>query len=267
MTTRMALVVAVALVVTAGLLAGVLVQRRADGRRYRWLLAPLYRASRHPRRRRAAPCGAVRGKPRVPRRGTPNRPARRRGAVDRERGVAGAARPARRREVAFSRLPGQTRADRRVRRARTQIRPVRRLTSVAVTVAAIGLTLSTFPSLRSIGLSVLTSAGVVGALLGLSARIALGNAFAGIQVAFADAANPLGDVMQGAIARAPRVQVDLARVSFIDSTVLNAFVNAHGRASDRGVSLALVNPTGHVRRVLSMTGILPLLSTPDIGDY
>ncbi|WP_158289908.1 STAS domain-containing protein [Micromonospora sp. S4605] len=136
-----------------------------------------------------------------------------------------------------------------------------------MTVAAIGLTLSTFPPLRSIGLSVLTSAGVVGALLGLSARTALGNAFAGIQVAFADAANPLGDVMQGAIARAPRVQVDLARVSFIDSTVLNAFVNAHGRASDRGLSLALVNPTGHVRRVLSMTGILALLSTPDIGDY
>ncbi|MEV4199532.1 STAS domain-containing protein [Micromonospora globbae] len=63
------------------------------------------------------------------------------------------------------------------------------------------------------------------------------------------AANPLGHVLLGAIARAPRVQVD--------------FVNAHGRASGRGVSLALVNPTGHVRRVVSMTGILPLLSTPD----
>ncbi|MEV0810843.1 STAS domain-containing protein [Micromonospora sp. NPDC050200] len=77
------------------------------------------------------------------------------------------------------------------------------------------------------------------------------------------AASPLGDVLQAAIARAPRVQVDLARVSFIDSTVLNTFINAHGRATDRGVSLALVNPTGHVRRVLSMTGILPLLVEPD----
>ncbi|OKI86610.1 STAS domain-containing protein [Micromonospora sp. CB01531] len=80
------------------------------------------------------------------------------------------------------------------------------------------------------------------------------------------AASPLGDVLQAAIARAPRVQVDLARVSFIDSTVLSAFVNAHGRATDRGVSLALVNPTGHVRRVLAMTGILPTLSTPESGD-
>ncbi|MFE9960497.1 STAS domain-containing protein [Micromonospora sp. NPDC005299] len=71
------------------------------------------------------------------------------------------------------------------------------------------------------------------------------------------------DVLQAAIARAPRVQVDLARIRYIDSTVLNAFVNARGRATDRGVSLALVNPTGHVRRVLSMTGILPLLAEPD----
>ncbi|MEU0157087.1 STAS domain-containing protein [Micromonospora fulviviridis] len=77
------------------------------------------------------------------------------------------------------------------------------------------------------------------------------------------AASPLRDVLQAAIARAPLVQVDLARVSFIDSTVLNAFVNARGCATDTGASLALVNATGHVRRVLSMTGILPLLVEPD----
>ncbi len=78
------------------------------------------------------------------------------------------------------------------------------------------------------------------------------------------AASPLGGgVLQAAIAGSPRVRVDLARVSFIDSTVLNTFVNALGGATDRGVSLALVNPTGHVRRVLSMTGILPLLAEPD----
>ena len=59
------------------------------------------------------------------------------------------------------------------------------------------------------------------------------------------------------------MQVDLTRVSFIDSTALNTFVNAHSRATDRGVSLALINPTGHVRRVLSMTGILPTLADPD----
>src|SRR6185312_7026642 len=40
----------------------------------------------------------------------------------------------------------------------------------------------------------LTSAGVVGALIGLSARTALANAFAGIQVAFADGLH-VGDVL------------------------------------------------------------------------
>ncbi|MFJ8832017.1 hypothetical protein [Micromonospora aurantiaca] len=48
MTTRIVLVVAVAVVVAAGLLAGVQVQRRAADHSYRWLLAPLYRASRRP---------------------------------------------------------------------------------------------------------------------------------------------------------------------------------------------------------------------------
>ncbi|WP_433288729.1 hypothetical protein [Micromonospora sp. CA-244673] len=53
------------------------------------------------------------------------------------------------------------------------------------TILAVGLILTTFPAPRTNGLPVLTSAGIVGALLGLSAP-ALGNAFAGIQVAFAD---------------------------------------------------------------------------------
>jgi hypothetical protein len=48
--------------------------------------------------------------------------------------------------------------------------------------------------------------------------------------------------------------------------VLSAFVNAHRRATDTGVSLALVNPTGHVQRVLAMTGILAMLANPDADD-
>ncbi|MEU8112361.1 mechanosensitive ion channel domain-containing protein [Micromonospora sp. NPDC048947] len=96
--------------------------------------------------------------------------------------------------VAFSRLPGSAVASRRVRRARTQIRPVRRLTVAVVTIIAIGLILITFRPVRLFGVSVLTSAGVVGALIGLSARTALGNAFAGVQVAFADGLH-VGDVL------------------------------------------------------------------------
>lgn len=96
MTTRMAPVVAVALVVTAGLLARVLVQRRVGGRRYRWLLVPLYRASRVPAVAVLLIAALYVGSRAYPGVGHDN-PARRRGAVDCERGVAGAARPARRR--------------------------------------------------------------------------------------------------------------------------------------------------------------------------
>ncbi|SCL27263.1 hypothetical protein GA0070624_3466 [Micromonospora rhizosphaerae] len=42
--------------------------------------------------------------------------------------------------------------------------------------------------------------------------------------------------------------------------------SGHAPAPEMGVSLALVNPAGHVWRVLSMTGILPMLSTPDASD-
>ncbi|MGV9763365.1 mechanosensitive ion channel family protein [Micromonospora tulbaghiae] len=194
MTTRTVVVVVVALVVAAGLLAGVLVQRRAGGRSYRWLLAPLYHSSRRPAVAvllLAALYVGIRVH-----RGAEPQIVRRVVVVLLIASVTWlvlrALHMAER--AAFSRLPGETRADRRIRRARTQIRPVRRLTSAVVTVVAIGLILTTFPPLRTIGLSVLTSAGVIGALLGLSARTALGNAFAGIQVAFADGLH-LGDVI------------------------------------------------------------------------
>ncbi|MFB9236335.1 mechanosensitive ion channel family protein [Plantactinospora siamensis] len=96
--------------------------------------------------------------------------------------------------VTFSRLPSTTVTDRRIRRARTQLRPVRRLTSVVVTIGAIGLILVTFPRIRAFGISVLGSAGVIGALIGLSARSVLANAFAGLQVAFSDSLH-IGDVL------------------------------------------------------------------------
>ncbi|MEV4118477.1 mechanosensitive ion channel family protein [Micromonospora sp. NPDC049645] len=100
--------------------------------------------------------------------------------------------------VSFSKLPSDLVTSRRIRRARTQIRPVRRLTVAVVTIVAIGLILITFRPVRLFGISVLTSAGVVGALIGLSARTALGNAFAGVQVAFADGLH-VGDVLDGGL--------------------------------------------------------------------
>jgi small-conductance mechanosensitive channel len=90
-------------------------------------------------------------------------------------------------DIAFGRFPEHSTRDRRLRRARTQIRLIRRLTAVVMILVAIAAMLTTFGPLRTLGFSLLTSAGVVGVVIGLSARTALANAFAGIQLAFADA--------------------------------------------------------------------------------
>ncbi|MEU8161937.1 mechanosensitive ion channel family protein [Micromonospora parva] len=192
---RTASIVVAALVaaVVVDLISGVLV-RRVDRGRYRWLLEPL----RHTCRRPAAAVllvGALYY-------ALPLEPVgwqrHLRHAVLVALVLSGAWLVIRAlhvaEAVAFNRLPGDAVASRRVRRARTQIRPVRRLTVAVVTIVAIGLILITFRPVRLFGVSVLTSAGVVGALIGLSARTALGNAFAGVQVAFADGLH-VGDVL------------------------------------------------------------------------
>ncbi|MBO4206886.1 anti-sigma factor antagonist [Micromonospora echinofusca] len=72
-------------------------------------------------------------------------------------------------------------------------------------------------------------------------------------------ADRLDDLLHETIAQAGTVEVDLERVTFIDSTVLSTLVGAHHHATDRGVDLTLVNAAGQVRRVLDMTGIMQLL--------
>ncbi|PWR09724.1 anti-sigma factor antagonist [Micromonospora sicca] len=80
-------------------------------------------------------------------------------------------------------------------------------------------------------------------------------------------ADHLRDVLRKAIAQATRVDVDLAQLTFIDSAVINTLVAAHKHAADLDVRLTLVNPTGHVRRVLAVTGILHTLGgTPSPPD-
>ncbi|MET8087229.1 mechanosensitive ion channel domain-containing protein [Micromonospora sp. NPDC005197] len=123
--------------------------------------------------------------------------------------------------VVFSRLPNDVTRSRRARRARTQIRPVRRLTVVVVTIVAIGLILITFRPVRLFGVSILTSAGVVGAVIGLSARTALANAFAGIQVAFADGLH-VGDVLvvEGEWGRVEEVKLTNVVIRLWDERIL-----------------------------------------------
>ncbi|MEU7928212.1 mechanosensitive ion channel domain-containing protein [Micromonospora sp. NPDC049107] len=193
MRTALIVVAALAAAVVVDLISGVLVRQVARGR-YRWLLEPLRRSCRRPAAAvllvavlyYALPLDPVGWQRHLRHAVLVTLVLSGAWLVIRALHVAEA--------VAFSRLPGDPVASRRVRRARTQIRPVRRLTVAVVTIFAIGLILITFRPVRLFGVSVLTSAGVVGALIGLSARTALGNAFAGVQVAFADGLH-VGDVL------------------------------------------------------------------------
>jgi anti-anti-sigma factor len=59
--------------------------------------------------------------------------------------------------------------------------------------------------------------------------------------------------------RAGRIVIDLAGVSFIDSSGLRVLLLAAGRAREGEYELRLTQPTDAVRRVLEMTGALDLL--------
>ncbi|MGQ5262595.1 mechanosensitive ion channel family protein [Micromonospora sp. ZYX-F-536] len=193
MRTALIVVAALATAVVVDLISGMVVRRVARGR-YRWLLEPLRQACRRPAAAALLSGALYYALPPGP--------------ADWQRHlrhaillvlIAASAWLAIRtlsvvEVVSFSKLPSDLVTSRRIRRARTQIRPVRRLTVAVVTIVAISLILITFRPVRVFGISMLTSAGVVGAVIGLSARTALGNAFAGVQVAFADGLH-VGDVL------------------------------------------------------------------------
>jgi anti-sigma B factor antagonist len=65
----------------------------------------------------------------------------------------------------------------------------------------------------------------------------------------------LREALQGAVARSPeRLVVDLAGVTFIDSTALGALVEARSKLRD-GDAFALAAPGLEVRRALEVTGL------------
>lgn len=64
----------------------------------------------------------------------------------------------------------------------------------------------------------------------------------------------------------PMVDIEMAGLTFIDSTILGALIAAHHDATASGGSLTLLNPAGHVRRVLIVTGVLPLLGPGKLGS-
>ena len=66
--------------------------------------------------------------------------------------------------------------------------------------------------------------------------------------------------LKEAVGAAPeRIVVDLADLSFIDSTGLGALVFGFQRARDRGITLSLARPTRAVRQVLVLSGLLEVV--------
>ena len=69
------------------------------------------------------------------------------------------------------------------RRVYTQFTILERVVVFLIVICAIGVALMSFESIRSIGVSFLTSAGIAGIIIGFSAQKALGTLLAGIQIA------------------------------------------------------------------------------------
>ncbi|AVH24143.1 mechanosensitive ion channel family protein [Nocardia cyriacigeorgica] len=95
----------------------------------------------------------------------------------------------------LSRYAQRTRDVARVRQLRTQLALVRRIvTSVLVVTTAAVAILLLFPGLRTLGTSLLASAGVIGIIAGVAAQSTLSNLMAGLQIAFGDSVK-IGDTV------------------------------------------------------------------------
>lgn len=72
------------------------------------------------------------------------------------------------------------------RRRQTQIILLRRVTAAVIIMLAIGAVLMTFEAARSLGASLLASAGILGLVAGVAAQATLANIVAGLQIAIAE---------------------------------------------------------------------------------
>ncbi|MFI5825884.1 mechanosensitive ion channel family protein [Streptomyces sp. NPDC051578] len=94
----------------------------------------------------------------------------------------------------YARYASGSRDAARVRRVRTQVTLIQRVVTAVVSVVAIAAMLLTFPAMRTVGTSMLASAGVLGIVAGVAAQSSLGNLFAGLQIAFGDTVR-IGDTV------------------------------------------------------------------------
>ncbi|MCT2276780.1 STAS domain-containing protein [Micromonospora chalcea] len=73
----------------------------------------------------------------------------------------------------------------------------------------------------------------------------------------------LEDLLATTLPSHPILTIDIAQVTFLDSTIISTLITAWRNAHTTGGNLTLQHPTGHVRRVLTITGVLDLLAPPD----
>ena len=72
----------------------------------------------------------------------------------------------------------------RARKIYTQLRVVKRIAIIIVTILAFGTMLMTFPRVRQLGAAILASAGIIGIVVGMAAQRTIGTFIAGLQIAF-----------------------------------------------------------------------------------
>ena len=74
------------------------------------------------------------------------------------------------------------------------------------------------------------------------------------------AAGRVREVLTGAVEQSISVEVDLAHVTFLDSSGINALVAASKAARVRGHAFVVTSPSAPARRVLDITGLLAVLT-------
>lgn len=89
-------------------------------------------------------------------------------------------------DSSYARYAATSRSVPKIRRLRTQLTLIQRVFSAIVSVIAVASMLFTFPEMRTVGASVLASAGIIGIVAGVAAQSTLSNLFAGLQIAFGD---------------------------------------------------------------------------------
>lgn len=107
--------------------------------------------------------------------------------------------------------------NRGARRAVTQLGLVRRVVIVGLVVIGSLIALTSLPQVRTVGASLLASAGVLGIVAGIAGQSTLGNVIAGLQVAFSDALR-LDDVVvvQGEWGRIEQISLTYVVVKIWD---------------------------------------------------